>query len=856
MMDRSRLLAALLAATLLSACSSKGDVSIGGGQAASEATADFSIAYIKRVLPTDAAAMAKLRTADDLRQQRDLRSKADLYLRDKAAPSGVERNITARITGNDFYDVRDLDVSADGTRLVFAMRGPLSANQREQDPPTWAIWEYVVASDTLHRVIPDDVTAAAGQDVSPHYLPDGRILFSSTRQRDAKSILIDEGKSGFEAQAETINESAFVLHVMAADGSLGSIHQISFGQAHDLNPTVLSSGRVLWSRWDAETGNAQSGMALYGANPDGSAQQLIYGARSHDTGSATAAGTPSTVQFVQPHELQDGRILANIRGFASNDFGGNLVVIDTANYVENQQRTLAGVAANASASGPAQSPATLNDVRTIPGPSPGGRFNNAYPLWDNTNRVLVSWSQCRLLDSTGTIVPCTSDRLADPNAQLAPPLYSAWLLSLADGTLKPVITPQEGVMVEDIVSLQPRAVPAFIADTLPAVALAPDLGVGILDIRSVYDWDGTPWTGLAGRTIAQIAALPAAQRPARFLRIEKAVSLPDRDTLNFDRQIAFGRAGNFMREILGYVPIEADGSVRVKVPANVAFNVSVLDANGRRIMAPNRVWQQFRPGEIGDCNGCYYAPTGTGATALSHGRRNLFASANAGSTSGCVGETIAENKSLWNCGASAYSAASPSMNVVFNGAATGDADISLLYSALTTPLPTRSSCATTWSSGCRSTISYPLHIKQIWSVARGAAGVDTCTNCHNSSVRDAANLVKAPGAQLDLTDDAAQATPALQSQRSYDELTLGFGYAVEVPDPANPAATILVASTTPRPAVISAGSANASTRFFSIFAAGGSHAGRLSGAELRLLSEWVDIGTQYYNNPFDAPLAN
>ena len=53
---------------------------------------------------------------------------------------------------------------------------------------------------------------------------------------------------------------------------------------------------------------------------------------------------------------------------------------------------------------------------------------------------------------------------------------------------------------------------------------------------------------------------------------------------------------------------------------------------------------------------------------------------------------------------------------------------------------------------------------------------------------------------------------------------------------------------------ITKGSANASARFFSIFANGGSHAGRLSGAELRLLSEWVDIGAQFYNNPFDAPL--
>ena len=101
---------------------------------------------------------------------------------------------------------------------------------------------------------------------------------------------------------------------------------------------------------------------------------------------------------------------------------------------------------------------------------------------------------------------------------------------------------------------------------------------------------------------------------------------------------------------------------------------------------------------------------------------------------------------------------------------------------------------------------------------------------------------------------SAQATPALQAQRGYDQLTLGFGFVIQVPDPANPGQFILVASPTNQPASIVAGSANASTRFFSIFATGGTHAGRLSGAELRLLSEWVDIGTQYYNNPFDAPL--
>jgi hypothetical protein len=44
------------------------------------------------------------------------------------------------------------------------------------------------------------------------------------------------------------------------------------------------------------------------------------------------------------------------------------------------------------------------------------------------------------------------------------------------------------------------------------------------------------------------------------------------------------------------------------------------------------------------------------------------------------------------------------------------------------------------------------------------------------------------------------------------------------------------------------------SRFFNVFDSGGSHAGWLTPAELRLLSEWLDIGAQYYNNPFDVPI--
>jgi hypothetical protein len=52
---------------------------------------------------------------------------------------------------------------------------------------------------------------------------------------------------------------------------------------------------------------------------------------------------------------------------------------------------------------------------------------------------------------------------------------------------------------------------------------------------------------------------------------------------------------------------------------------------------------------------------------------------------------------------------------------------------------------------------------------------------------------------------------------------------------------------------MSTNGAGASNRFFSPFESGGSHAGWLTPAERKLLAEWLDIGGQYYNNPFAAP---
>ena len=137
-------------------------------------------------------------------------------MRATASPSAQETNVTARLTASaaaagQFWDVKDVDTSADGTLVVFAMRGPLTPKEDLKKAPGWRVYQYTIASDTLAPVIdpatdPDPPTV---NDVSPHYLPDGRIVFSTTRQSESQGILLDQGDPQFSAQDEDRNEPAF-----------------------------------------------------------------------------------------------------------------------------------------------------------------------------------------------------------------------------------------------------------------------------------------------------------------------------------------------------------------------------------------------------------------------------------------------------------------------------------------------------------------------------------------------------------------------------------------------------------------------------------------------------------------------
>ena len=874
-------------AALLAGCSNNAHIDVANSQTADPATVDFPIFYVKRTIPPNTDDLRMLRDAVLPTANETVVPKADLYMRRSASPSADEVNITTRVTGTNTYDIKDVDAKLDGSAVVFAMRGPLTAKMQQKDMPTWHLWEYVIASDTLQEVIPAALVPDESNNVGPHYMPDGRVVFSSTAQRQSKAVLLDEGKPQFEAQDEARTEPAFDLHVIDAPRS--EFHQISFNQSHDRDATVLQNGRILWTRWDHAPG--KDGMHLYTSNPDGTDTELYYGANSHMTGTTPDGMNNAVIEFVKPKEMQDGRILTVVRPYTNVDFGGDLVIINGQQFVENQQPLLA----DAGLPGPAQTRATQNNVIDVPGPSPGGRFNSAFPLWDNTGRMLVSWSQCRLLDTDGvTIVPCTDSRLADPNVKTAPPLYSVWMFNPSQNTLLPVMPPVEGVMVTDIVAAQPRALQNIILDKVPGIDVSQNLynqSVGVLDIRSVYDFDGTDTAKPNIPTVADPQATTAAQRPARFIRLEKPVSIPSRDVLKLD-PAAFGITG-YMREIMGYAPVEPDGSVRIKVPANVAFQMSILDVNGRRISPIQAAWLQVRPGEVVTCNGCH--TPATPQNPRSHGRQGLFNAAYAGAAGGgpfphtlptftpAAGETMAQARARVSCAADNGNCQemNPSVNVYYQDVWTNpavrapDASFAYEYNDATqffTAKP-NSTCLdslggpSNWRENCRIVINYPTHIQPLWDLKRQTTDANgniisdhTCTQggCHTTTpAPNATATVQFPAGQLSLVGTASDDEP-LQPV-SYRELLFPhpqqeviMGALQPVPGPPDAAGNPTTVSVGP---FLNAGSANGalSSAFLGRFApgSGSTHAGYLSPAELRLISEWLDIGAQFFNNPFD-----
>lgn len=909
------------AALSLASCSDSAETRVTG---ADPGVLEAPIAFVRRPIPANTR-----QQQSDLREPLYFAAGGDVYMRSNSTVTASEINISARVTQGQ-GDVKDLRPSFDGKKLLFSLRLD-DPNPNDDEIPSWNIFEYELEKDALRCVLDSDretlpcdgLNAGQGDDLGPAYLADGRIVFSSNRQRQSGEMLTNEGRPRFRALDEDRDTLAMALHVMNDDG--GDLHQISFNPSHDLDPMVLTrgySGELVFTRWDNAAGN--SAMHLYKINPDGSQLQPFYGAHSHASGASHDGTNDATIQFSQPEEMEDGRIMVIARPFSGTFGGGDIVIIDGASYVDNQQpvTSMAGIPGNAQAS------ATINNISTANEISRGGRYSAAYPLWDGSQRILVSKSSCEL-DINGLRRPCTDGNVAHPDAEEAAPAYGIWLYDMQNHTEKVLVTAQPGIILSDIVALQSRPQPG----SSPAATLDlnwVDEGLAALHIRSVYDFGGADFdscflsdcsdaTAIATvKDLGNPANATADQRPARFLRFTKPVALPDEDDRDLgddapdlDRA-AFGPLINLgMREILGYAPVEPDGSVKVKLPANIPLAISVLDRQGRRIGPRHNNWFQLRPGETMECTGCHNHSSAGNATPTIHHRRDAERPS---INSGIGASTVFENTLNPDTGDTYFGNMGDSMaevrfrlaanepelsaDVIYSDYWTdpaaalrpADTDFSYSYTDLATPSPASCSPANDWNFTCRIVINYEQHIHPLWSIARGVAGANSCTNCH-SDFDNTLMLERVPAAQLDLGDgDSDQEPERFTSYRELffvdqqQELDAGgqlvnIQIAQLVPIVDGNGDPVLDLNGDPTFNTIFIDDPNARTR--TSMSANGArashfiekmtetelnasrsllpatdsayvdHSSFLTAHELRLIAEWLDIGAQYFNNPFD-----
>lgn len=439
---------------------------------------------------------------------------SNLYKLSPISPDGQVTNLT-NYTG---ASISDPCVSYDGEKILFSMRPPSGSNRN--------IYEINKDGTGLRQV-----TSGGGHDFDPLYLPDGRIMFTSSR----------------EGEMDEYNHSpAERLHTCDADGS--NIERVSFNQSDDFDPVVLANGRIMYTRW--EHFGTFNRFPLFVTNPDGTGT-------FHDFG-------PHNRNFFHSQPTPDGRMVA-IESTMVNEDAGRIAVL----------KPEMGPADPGSNGDESHWNVLTPQVNTDGAPWTYGAFKYPFPL--GGNQYVVSYT-----------LPAAEESDVDYG------LYTFTLSQTGAGTPEnPATISLEGLtflyndpnMNEyDAQLLAPRDKPPVIESTVDH-----SLNYGTFIAQDVFNRgtnDGQERPQRGTQPITEIAVYTA--RPTM-----------SGETNGFS-------ANEFeKRALLGFAPVQSDGSFAIRVPADTPIGFATLD-EARRGIVVKRTWIYVRPGEVFDkCTGCH-----------------------------------------------------------------------------------------------------------------------------------------------------------------------------------------------------------------------------------------------------------
>ena len=392
-------------------------------------------------------------------------------------------------------------------------------------------------------------------DFHPAYLPDGGVVFASTRCE--RGVLCDAAD----------NLSVNVLYRIDGDG--GNLTELSSNALSESTPSVMNDGRILYTRWEYVYKGVIAVQPLWAMRPDGSGSTEIYGNR-----------------HVYPPVLIHGRAVpgANDLFVATctmhHPFAvGPILLVDTSRDI----RTHAPLT-------------NLTPYVDVTYEGPGG-----FP----TGEAFVHYRDGQWVRDNNGPLFCDPWPLSDKFFLVAhnpdkphnhPTAYGIWLIDAFGNRVR--IYDDPDISCWQPVPLQARPKPPILS---PVRDLSGAAGgqEGVEGEATVLLTD--VYRGLEGVRRGEVKYLRILEQVPRPWAARRF--WPDDITCGQNAVVSLG-AHIFVTVLHGVVPVEEDGSAHFAVPAGRSVFFQAIDEDYMEVERM-RTFVTFQAGEVRGCIGCH-----------------------------------------------------------------------------------------------------------------------------------------------------------------------------------------------------------------------------------------------------------
>jgi hypothetical protein len=391
-------------------------------------------------------------------------------------------------------------------------------------------------------------------DFDGRYLPDGRIVFLSTRRgqfiqcgRDsARQTLVTKDLPDVYVRCGGGPERPCVVYTLhTLEPESGNLCAVSPFEMFEWTPSIAHDGSILYSRWDYVDRDNMPYMSLWATRPDGTNARIVY---------ANYTWTPHCT--FEPRCVPNSHKIVFTASAHHSQTMGSLVLLDPTVATEGA------------------TPITRLTPE-VPFPEiegwPETYYANPWPLSERF--YLVTWGD------EGAMAPGKSNGWDRWHTTMRPPNGMGLYLFDAEGNMELLYRdPKISCMYP--VPLRPRRRP-------------PRLASGV-------DWDG-PQEGCFLVTDVYRGLSTVTRGDVKALRII-AVPAKTHPTMNYPTLgVTRDDPGKC---VLGTVPVEEDGSAYFRVPSGVIVFFQALDARGMAVQTM-RSTTHVQPGQTLSCIGCH-----------------------------------------------------------------------------------------------------------------------------------------------------------------------------------------------------------------------------------------------------------